>query len=237
VLWRATRSESALILPDGCIDIILSNETITIAGPATRSFESSGIANSEVVGLRFLPGYAPELLGVPANELRDHNPLLAEILPRVEAAGIESRLRRPRSGSAATELTAIFASKLADADRQRLNRTRFLTARVEAGIPISQIAAETGYSERQLHRLSTVAFGYGLRTLNRILRFQCAIGHLQTTQRLGAVATLAGYSDQAHLSRDTAEFAGLTPAALRTKLRGENQTVPPSGDINQTWFS
>lgn len=226
VLWRASRSGSALILPDGCIDVIVSDDTVTVAGPATRAFQTAGQATGDIVGLRFSPGYAPALLGVPASELRDENRLLRDVVSAPAATAIESRVLG--STATATSLTALFAARLAEADKSPLRRARLLTERVLDGSSVGSIAIETGYSERQLNRLSQASYGYGLRTLSRILRFQRAVARLDGTESLGAVAALSGYSDQAHFSRDSVEFAGLTPRQLRAQLARDPAPLAPA---------
>src|SRR6266540_3327904 len=90
---------------------------------------------SLVVGVRFRPGLAPTMLGLPASELIDDRVDLDLLWGR--AAG---RL----------------AGRLGDA----------------AGPVVAKLAATLGTSERQLHRRCLDAFGYGPKTLDRVLRFQ-----------------------------------------------------------------
>jgi methylphosphotriester-DNA--protein-cysteine methyltransferase len=58
--------------------------------------------------------------------------------------------------------------------------------------------------------------GYGPKTLHRVLRFQRFMRHLTLPNiDLAAAAAVAGYADQAHLSRESRRLAGLTPRQLR----------------------
>ncbi len=57
-------------------------------------------------------------------------------------------------------------------------------------------------------------FGYGYRTLHRILRFRFALDLAESGRPLAEAAAEAGYADQAHFTRDTRAFSGLPPAAL-----------------------
>jgi len=69
-------------------------------------------------------------------------------------------------------------------------------------------------SERQLHRRSLAAFGYGAKTLGRIRRLQRALA-VPVSATGAAAAAAAGYADQAHLARDVRELAGVPFTALR----------------------
>jgi len=79
---------------------------------------------------------------------------------------------------------------------------------------VAATADELGLSVRQLHRRCTAAFGYGPTVLGRILRVQRALRSLAPGARLAEVAALAGFADQAHLSREVKAIAGATPSEL-----------------------
>ena len=81
---------------------------------------------------------------------------------------------------------------------------------------MAELARQAGLSERQLHRRCVPAFGYGPKTLDRILRLQrfLALGRAEPGAGLARLAADAGYADQAHLGRDCRALAGATPAQL-----------------------
>lgn len=89
------------------------------------------------------------------------------------------------------------------------------------GAEVSEIARETGWSDRQLRRHSRELFGYGLATLRRVLRLQAALRLFSTETSFGDLASAAGYSDQAHLARDVRALTGTTPTALFLGRRAE----------------
>jgi hypothetical protein len=61
---------SHLVLPDACVDIVFTNnDAPVIVGPWTESFVANLAAGTTIVGVRFHPGRAPSLLGVPADTL------------------------------------------------------------------------------------------------------------------------------------------------------------------------
>ena len=79
-----------------------------------------------------------------------------------------------------------------------------------------------GASERTIRRLCLDAFGYGPKTLERILRLQRFLRLVRSSGPVGlaSLAFEAGYADQAHLTRETGELAGLTPRTIVAQLAG-----------------
>jgi hypothetical protein len=59
------------VLPNACIDLVWDGAELRVAGPDTRPFTATSQAT--FVGIRFRPGAAPGLLGVPASDLLDQN--------------------------------------------------------------------------------------------------------------------------------------------------------------------
>jgi transcriptional regulator GlxA family with amidase domain len=82
---------------------------------------------------------------------------------------------------------------------------------------VARLALRAGLSERQVHRRCVAAFGYGAKTLDRVLRLQrfLALGRSRPEAGLAELAAAAGYADQSHLGHDCRSLAGATPAALR----------------------
>jgi methylphosphotriester-DNA--protein-cysteine methyltransferase len=74
-----------------------------------------------------------------------------------------------------------------------------------------------GLSPRSLRRFSQSQFGYGAKTLERILRLQRFLRQSRALPQhsLAMLAADAGYADQAHLSREARELAGMTASELR----------------------
>ncbi|WP_174531163.1 helix-turn-helix domain-containing protein, partial [Micromonospora maritima] len=69
-------------------------------------------------------------------------------------------------------------------------------------------------------RRSLALFGYGPKTLARILRMRRALDLAHAGAPLAEVAARTGYADQAHLTRDVREFAGMPPTRLLAEAGG-----------------
>jgi AraC-like DNA-binding protein len=76
-------------------------------------------------------------------------------------------------------------------------------------------------SPRTLRRRCQDAFGYGPKTLDRILRFQrfLNLARQAETPRLADLGFEAGYADQAHLTREVRRLSGFSPAAILSQYR------------------
>jgi AraC-like DNA-binding protein len=206
------------VLPDACIDIVALDGAVLLAGPATRGTSVQLRPGDVTVGARFRTGTAPALVGVSAAELRDQDVRLDEIWDRV-GREIEERIL-------VTESPAHRMDGLVDLLLGRLEQARSVDP-VGVGIgpklteqparTLAAVAAEAGLSQRQLRRRVEDSVGYSPRMLRRILRFQRFLTAARTSRpgrQLAALAADAGYADQAHLTRESRELSGSTPAAL-----------------------
>jgi AraC-like DNA-binding protein len=193
------------ILPDACVDLIWSGERLTIAGPDTRFRVVALAPGARVVGVRLRPGTAGAVLGLPASELCDAVPDAADVLGRDVADSLLDALatganphallvrsieQRGRSGP----------DPLVHAAAAALDRPR---------VRVATVAAELGLSTRQLQRRVSDAVGYGPKMLARVLRFR----RLQALPPapLIELALEAGYADQAHMTAEVTQLAGLSP--------------------------
>jgi AraC-like DNA-binding protein len=181
-----------------------------VAGPQSRHTSRPVGAPLLVVGARFRPGVAPQLLRLPASELVDRHVPLDAVLPAL-AARLDARLAEAGDPLAALqqELMRSFAD-LGEPDPVVRAATTLL-----AGEParVAEVAKRVYVSERQLQRRFAERVGYGPKTFQRIARFQRAVGRLGNAGLAGAAAS-AGYADQAHLTRETRRLAGLSPREL-----------------------
>lgn len=206
-----------LVLPDACSDLIWEQGTgVFVAGPDTCAVPVRTRPGTVMFGVRFWPWAGGPALGLPLSELRDQRVDLAELRP-----GDAKRL----PGSLAPELALYGLVDLAGrlvADSS-LDPVILRTARAlrDPGLRVERVADEAGISMRQLRRRFDVAVGYGPKTLQRVLKFQRFVRRIDAGQTdLAALAADTGYADQAHLTRECGQLAGVTPATLTTLRRG-----------------
>jgi AraC-like DNA-binding protein len=84
-------------------------------------------------------------------------------------------------------------------------------------IPVGALADRVGVTSRHLTTLFHREVGRSPKTVARLIRFERATAQITGSVRCGATADLAavaantGYSDQAHLTREFTQFAGVPP--------------------------
>ncbi|MFC4125225.1 DUF6597 domain-containing transcriptional factor [Nocardia rhizosphaerae] len=213
VIWtRESPPGPVTVFPDGCMDLIWTEGTLLVAGPDSRPFHTVS-GGSEYVGIRFAPGAAPRLLGLPASELLDQRVPLADVLPSRQARELAARIDDAPDREHALETLAMRLA--ADAGRADPVPTAIADF-IAAGATVAETAARVGISTRMLHRRSLSAFGYGPKMLARVLRFQRALAALRTGLPAAETAAVTGYADQAHLSRELRDLAGCSVRSLQT---------------------
>ncbi|MGA5196723.1 DUF6597 domain-containing transcriptional factor [Streptomyces exfoliatus] len=231
VLWTRTAApspESARpVLPDGCMDLIWADGHLLVAGPDTRAYVPGETA-VRYAGVRFAPGDAPAFFGVPARELRDRRVALGALWGEAEARRLAERITEaPDPATALDELVRRRAAEAPAPDPL----LRAVAERLAAGRPVAETADAVGLGARQLHRRSLDAFGYGPKTLARVLRLQRALALVRAGVPYAEAALRAGCADQAHLARETRALAGTTLGAyaLSAAASANRETPQPSG--------
>lgn len=213
VVWTASRAPGATarVLPDGCMDLLWDGQSIRIAGPDTHAQVFTVDRPSATTGLRFAPGFAPRLLGLPADELTNQRIPLDAVWAAGEVRRITDLLAASPTPGRTLEAIALGHCPRPDDDAALIDDVVQLAG---AGCTSTAIAQRVGLSTRQLQRRSTVAFGYGAKTLSRILRMQRALAFIRGGERAVDSAVRAGYADQSHLARDVRELAGVPVTQL-----------------------
>lgn len=222
-LWRTVPTGPVRVLPDGCMDLLWLDGSLHVAGPDTTALIAP---STPAHGLRFRPGAAPAVLGVPAHALRDARVPLGELWP--EADGL---VRRLADGADPALVLAGAAVARLRADPPDL---RPLLAALHTGASVRGIARELGCTERTLHRRCLDTVGYGPSVLRRILRFRAALRLARAGVPAADVAARTGYADQPHLSRDVRALAGvplgqLLGVGVGVGVGAKRSTPVPSG--------
>jgi methylphosphotriester-DNA--protein-cysteine methyltransferase len=209
-------------IPNGGVELLCRLGSVPqLAGPLTRARVESLAPGSIVVGLRFHPGAATPVLGMPASELVDLMVDANAVWGR-EVAAVGERMADAASAQrAAALLQQIVADRLADAARpdpvvaEAVRRLMPWQAR-----HVTSLASSLATSERSFRRQCRATIGVGPKALQRMLRFQGFLARVQyavsqgrrpAADGLALLAADVGYTDQAHLTRECVRLAGVTP--------------------------
>jgi AraC-like DNA-binding protein len=187
------------------MDIIWTGDQLLVAGPDTRAHIVRTESARRYLGLRFAPGAAPAVLGIPAVGLRDQRVPLDTVWPSARARRLAERL-------AESPMPDLVLETLARPPADPVIAA--VAALLRDGIAVADIARRIGLSERHLRRRSVDAFGYGPKTLARVLRAQRAVELARTGSPAALVAADAGFSDQPHLIRELKSLTGVGLAEL-----------------------
>jgi AraC-like DNA-binding protein len=182
------------------------------------------MANTTIVGVRFQPGAARNWLGLPMSEIAGLQVELTELWGAV-ARDMSKRIEDARSidGRSAIlqhELRRLLSDKEEPArDAAAVFGLMQGDAR-GSGATISTVLDRLDTSPRTLRRRCHEHFGYGPKTLDRILRFQRLLVLARSSPRrsLAGIAYEVGYADQAHMSREVRELTGLSAKAFVSRL-------------------
>ena len=204
-VWtNVTDGSDMWILPDGCMDIIWDGRSLLVAGPDTGPFLAHNATGTSYTAVRFPPGTGPSVFGVPAKALRNQRVDLTDLWAPADVERLIDRLHSV--DDVASALEAVSAERLREAPVDPLLTE--VVRLVDDGYLVAEVARTVGLSERQLHRRSLIAFGYGPKVLARILRLQRALALARDGSSFAAAAVDSGYTDQAHLAREVRALAG-----------------------------
>lgn len=206
-------------LPDGCLDLVLEVTTNSyrawIYGSTTRPTAIPCTADTHYLGIRFRPGQSRHFITAAAREITDGR------------EDLRTLMRFPSERVAARIATEALFDDLDEILLEALHRAPPVESYIDGVIRyvdahhgdtrIDDFAVRFGKSRRQMERMF-------LQTVGVPLKFFCTISRLRRAAdlivqpascSLTNVAHDAGYSDQAHMTRDFTRLAGVSPGRLR----------------------
>jgi AraC-like DNA-binding protein len=222
--WTQSIRSSQLIythrvLPDACVDLVFfQGQPPAVVGPWTEAFLANLAPGTRITGVRFHPGKAAAVLRLPACELTNRQADVCDVWNASARAPFASVGELPTFSAARFALEAALLRHLRDVaptDSTIVAAIDWI-ARHPSG-HVEKLGEFAGISSRQMHRRFSAAVGYGPKTFQSILRFQRLLylaSKSDAERGLADLASLAGYSDQSHMTREVQRFAGKSPNQL-----------------------
>jgi AraC-like DNA-binding protein len=213
-----------------------------IGGARAAAYMRDVSVATRSVGAQLQPGAARALLGAPEDALASqHTPLDALWGARQTDAALE----QVHAAGGLERQLAVFEALLAQRVLDALGGThgpRGLHPAIAATLgPLAQenpsiagLVTRSGYSHRRFIALFRGAIGLSPKEYARVMRFDRALTlAADPTQSWAEIALTAGYSDQAHLSREFSALAGMSPQAWRRTGAASPRHVPADTTAGQ----
>jgi AraC-like DNA-binding protein len=181
-----------------------------------------------MTGLRFAPGFGPKVIGIAACEFTDRRVPLDDVWSSRDMRQLVDRLAGSDDPGTVLEDLALCSCGKPDA---RVAFVEDVVERARRAQSVAGIADAVGLSCRRLQRRCLDAFGYGAKTLTRVLRMVDAVELARSGIAFADTAARSGYADQAHFARDVKELAGIPLGQLvsSTGRAANRSTELPSG--------
>ena len=211
-----------IVMPDATIDLEWIGGRFRVAGPDKEPKTEILASDDVVIGFRFHPAAAAAWFGVPLTELVGRRVPLDDLWG---ARAHELARRIPAPDDARNDVEGLvsalehaLADETAPCGFDRPMQTAY--GLIQRGPPpgaslVPWLVRTLELSERTLRRRFDECFGYGPKTLDRILRYQRFLALANRSEgSTAALAAEAGYSDQAHLIRESRRLTGSTPQQM-----------------------
>lgn len=250
VLWVSDgaqeRAERELVLPTGSMHVVLrlGDEPLCVydglddrigrsvghcvVGGARSTFYVRDVSRpGRSVGAELLPGAAPFVLGVPADELCGRHTNLQELWGRAASRAREQVAEATSPRAQLDRFESLLIARL-PADRGIHPAVADALSRVGSSSEVGHWVDRSGYSHRRFLTLFSTSVGLTPKVFVRVRRFGSALARMvaEPSASLSDIALVAGYSDQPHFNRDFRAFAGVSPSVYRRSAPDAPHHVP-----------
>lgn len=199
-----------------------------VGGPRSTFYirEAGGAVHS--LGVLLQPGVSQALFGASVGDLAGRHTPLADLWGHNAGLAID-QLQSTASPHAQLDcMEDLLARRLPRVQGMHPAVAQALHS-LQQGETVHAAVLRSGYSHRRLIALFQGSTGLTPKVYARLLRFQALLRcQRQTAMPWAEQASLAGYSDQAHMTRDFRNMAGLTPNAWRRAAPAHAHHVPVS---------
>lgn len=218
------------VLPDACVELFVNYTSTPIAIIDNELYKGSIITSrmsrpidvqmrkgAGCLAICFHPGMAYHFFHIPMHVLADNIISLSDSWNGV-VVEIEDRLASSHNNIARVALLQKYLLQKLISQKQDL-QLEFCLKQIylSAGlIPISDLTASIGLSQRHLSRKFQQHVGLSPKAYSSVSRFIRSLAHLKKypNHSLTQIAYESGYFDQSHFNRDYKTYTGYTPSQV-----------------------
>lgn len=219
--WLSLNNTSPVYaaLPDGCVDLVIevtaSNYRSWIYGSTTRPTAIPCRAGTHYLGIRFLPGQSRHFITAAAHEITDCREDLRTLM-RFPSERVAAHIASEALFDELDEILIATLCRAPPVESYIDGVVRHIEAR-HGLMKVDDVAVHFSKSRRQMERVFLQTVGVPLKFFSMISRLKHAADLIvqPASRSLTSVAHDAGYSDQAHMTRDFTRLAGVSPGQLR----------------------
>jgi AraC-like DNA-binding protein len=208
--------------------------TAVFTGARSNSFTIDCDQQERVVGVQFASGGASPFFRMPISELEDASFNMGDLWG-TEAAWVRERVLAAQTPRAMLEALAVcLDERLCLTVRNALPlHPAVVYMAGELDIcdgpgRVQAVTAKIGMSQRRIAQLFHEQVGVSPKTFHRVRRLQHTLQRLRGLHQVNwaDLAVDCGYYDQAHLSHDFRQIAGMTPSAYLAAATEHLNHVP-----------
>ncbi len=203
-----------------------------LQGPRSTAVAVDPTPQRRAVGVALASGGTTSLVAGPASELADRFVALDELWAGTEA--LVGELAEIGGPDAAFDRLERELVRRLDPDRATDRPLEAAEAALANGATVGEVAALVDMDRRRLGERFAERFGFGPKRYGRIRRFERALRAIRRSgaDPLSRIAADLGYADQAHLSREIRDFAGVTARELgRVETDAPTHLRPPGASF------
>lgn len=223
------REESHRVLPDGCVDIVISLTESphlglnpfrpNIVGTMTTFFNGSYVKDVCLVGIRFRPAGFTAFCQVSIDEFTDKRIDLTLVETLFDESFYADLPEKKTMLEVIRHIDSYFVQKLKYLflPEARIVYAIDLIRQSNGLLPLNEVDAKSCLSVRHFERKFKTAVGISPKTFSKVVKFQYTCNYLKNhgDSSLFLTAIDCGYYDLAHLIKDFKTLSGSAPSGFR----------------------
>lgn len=220
---------STIAVPDGCIDIIFTNEKdrpeAYICGTELKGNWSILKPGVDYFGVRFYPGQFSANISIPIREIVGQQLSLSMLMEKRK-----SLIEEVSTANSFEEQIHIFLKSFCGPLTSKNEKKKIFQRAVQiindahGNISIKKLSETTFYSTRYLADIFDEFIGISPKEYSVMIRFQSALKILNESRMnsLTDLSNFLGYYDQSHFLREFKKYALLSPSVYKKMIKTVN---------------